>query len=304
MSAFQTITKTLLVLFLYIAVGILCKKIHLIDKAGQKLLSNLVLDVFLPCNIVISFLNDSSLSGGARSLVLDSLLVGSAIQAGAILLNRILFRKEPPSKKSAMSFGILCSNSSFIGVPMAEALFGAPGVVIISLFMLPIRLTNWTIGLHYYDSSSKDASVKKALLKPPVIAVLAGVLFMALHVTLPNFLYTPMKGLGNCCTPLSMVVMGAILADSKWSDLITKDTLRFSAIRLGLMPALMFLVTLAVPMDSVLKNVAILSCALPMGCTASMLAEKYGYDSLYASQLIFATTVISVITLPLWALLF
>ena len=58
-------------MFLLILTGVLIKKLKIIDAAGRKMLSDLLIDVILPCNIVESFLGGMVFPDGfARNCLL------------------------------------------------------------------------------------------------------------------------------------------------------------------------------------------------------------------------------------------
>ena len=74
-------------------------------------------------------------------------------------------------------------------------------------------------------------------------------------------------------------------------------------LRLVFFPLLIWLVIKPFPLDSTLVNVCILMTGMPAGSTTSILADKYGGDAIFESQIIFASTFCSILTIPLLTLL-
>ena len=54
-----------------------------------------------------------------------------------------------------LAYGIICSNSSFIGIPVIESLYNSLGVMYTSIFQMPIRFTMWSAGLSLFTVVDK-----------------------------------------------------------------------------------------------------------------------------------------------------
>lgn len=106
-------------MFLLILTGVLIKKLKIIDAAGRKMLSDLLIDVILPCNIVESFLGGMVFPDGFARNCLLAVGLSAVIQLMSIYGSKLLFRKYPREQRSVLSYGIICSNSSFVGLPVA-----------------------------------------------------------------------------------------------------------------------------------------------------------------------------------------
>ena len=175
-------------MFLLILTGVLIKKLKIIDAAGRKMLSDLLIDVILPCNIVESFLGGMVFPDGFARNCLLAVGLSAVIQLMSIYGSKLLFRKYPREQRSVLSYGIICSNSSFVGLPVARLLFGDLGVIYTSMFQIPLRFTMWTAGLSLFTSVSRKDAFRKLVRHPCIIAVFAGLLLMAAPVSLPGFL--------------------------------------------------------------------------------------------------------------------
>ena len=116
-------------MFLLILTGVLIKKLKIIDAAGRKMLSDLLIDVILPCNIVESFLGGMVFPDGFARNCLLAVGLSAVIQLMSIYGSKLLFRKYPREQRSVLSYGIICSNSSFVGLPVARLMFGDLGVI-------------------------------------------------------------------------------------------------------------------------------------------------------------------------------
>ena len=273
-------------MFLLILTGVLIKKLKIIDAAGRKMLSDLLIDVILPCNIVESFLGGMVFPDGFARNCLLAVGLSAVIQLMSIYGSKLLFRKYPREQRSVLSYGIICSNSSFVGLPVARLLFGDLGVIYTSMFQIPLRFTMWTAGLSL----------------PCIIAVFAGLLLMAAPVSLPGFLDSAVASVSSCTVPVSMFVIGTILADAPIRSMFSKPVLWYTCLRLVLYPLLLCVLLKPLHLDTTLTNVCILMTGMPAGSTGSILADKYDCDAVFASQIAFASTLCSILTIPLLTL--
>ena len=226
-------------MFLLILTGVLIKKLKIIDAAGRKMLSDLLIDVILPCNIVESFSGGMAFPDGFARNCLLAVGLSAVIQLMSTYGSKLLFRKYPREQRSVLSYGIICSNSSFVGLPMARLLFGDLGVIYTSMFQIPLRFTMWTAGLSLFTSVSRKDAFRKLVRHPCIIAVFAGLLLMAAPVSLPGFLDSAVASVSSCTVPISMFVIGTILADAPIRSMFSKPVLWYTCLRLVLYPLLL-----------------------------------------------------------------
>ena len=275
-------------MFLLILTGVLIKKLKIIDAAGRKMLSDLLIDVILPCNIVESFLGGMVFPDGFARNCLLAVGLSAVIQLMSIYGSKLLFRKYPREQRSVLSYGIICSNSSFVGLPVARLLFGDLGVIYTSMFQIPLRFTMWPAGLSLFTSVSRKDAFRKLVRHPCIIAVFAGLLLMAAPVSLPGFLDSAVASVSSCTVPVSMFVIGTILADAPIRSMFSKPVLWYTCLRLVLYPLLLCVLLKPLHLDTTLTNVCILMTGMPAGSTGSILADKYDCDAVFASQIAFA----------------
>ena len=286
-------------LFLLILLGVLVKKLKIIRENGRKTLSDLLIYAILPCNIVASFMGGITLPDGFVHNCILAVCISIGIQVLSIYGSKLLFRRYPANQKSVLSYGMICSNSSFVGLPIAHLMFGDLGVIYTSVFQIPLRFTMWTAGLSLFTDVSKKDAFRKLVRHPCIIAVFVGLILMVAPISLPNFLEEAIDITSGCTVPLSMIVIGTILADAPIRSLFSKSVLWYTCLRLVFFPVLIWLVLKPFPLDSTLVNVCILITGMPAGSTTSILADKYGGDAIFASQIIFASTLCSILTIPL-----
>ncbi len=292
-----------MMLFLLMAVGVIFRKRNIISESGRKTLPNLTVNLILPCNIIESFLGEWNVSENLLRHCLVALGISLGIQVAALYLSMLFFAPVSRDKKNIFKYGLIVSNSSFIGIPVVGELYGNLGVLYTSFFQIPIRIMMWTAGLSLFTNVDKKESFQKLIKHPCIIAIVIGAFLMIASVPLPSFLGDTIAGLSKCTTPLSMITVGAMFANSKWSDFLDPSILYYCLIRLIVFPAIVFGAVRLLGIDLVLGNVAVLLSAMPMAATTAILADKYNYNGETASRSIFVSTLLSIVTLPVICLM-
>lgn len=128
-------------LFLLMALGIFFRR-KIVDERFEAGLTELILDLILPCNIVTSFL--AEFNGDVLSTTAVTLLVSTGVQLFCWVLTQCLYRRFSPGERAVAQYATMCSNGSFLGIPMVEGLWGSQGVVLGNFFVVPQRIMTWT----------------------------------------------------------------------------------------------------------------------------------------------------------------
>ncbi len=297
----KELVPLLVTMFVLIAVGFLVRKLSIVSQEGQKCMTNMVIYVILPCNIVKSFLVE--LPEGVFATFLAVLVISIIIQIVSVILGKILYHKEEPQKKASLQYGVICSNAGFMGNPVAEGVFGSVGLAMASIYLIPQRIMMWSSGLAAFAGESDKKQVfKKVITHPCIIACILGILLMVCGVSLPEVLMNPLSSLSNCNTAMSMLVIGMILADGDIKSLLDKKVLFYCLLRLVLMPAAVYVGCKLAGMSDLVVGVSTILAAMPAGATTSILASKYDCDAWFATKLVVASTILSIVTLPLWCI--
>ena len=287
---------TMLVL---IALGFLVKKIGIVGSEGQKNITDLVMYLILPCNIVKSFLLDTD-DDIFRQFALI-LVISLLIQVFSSLFGRLIYRHSEDGHHKTLQYGLICSNAGFLGNPVAEGAFGAIGLAMASVYLIPMRIVMWSTGLAIFaGSSDKKATLKKVATHPCILAVLIGVVIMVFRIPLPALVTNCVETVGNCNTALSMMVIGMILAQADLRTLFDREIFFYSFLRLIAMPLIVYLGCLLFHIPSIVTGVSVLLTAMPSAATTSILASKYNCNELFATRMVVGSTLLSMVTIPVW----
>ncbi|MDF2821703.1 MAG: transporter [Clostridiales bacterium] len=290
-----------MVLFIYILVGVYAKKISIITKENQQKYIDFVLGILMPCMIFNSYRQVITMDVIKKA----SIIIGIAfsICIAAMVLGKLLYRKYPFEKRSIMQYGTLINNAGFAGLPISYEIFGEKGLFYASFFLIPNRIFMWSAGISLFTKTDTKTKWKSVLLNPNIIAVELGLLRSILQIELPDFINNSIQNIGNSVSPISMIVIGAILADVDIKTIFDKSVFYVAGVRLLLLPLLTIGIISFFDLSPTISGVALVLTAMPVGTSTALLAAKYNADVDFASKCVFVTTILSLITVPLLMLI-
>lgn len=286
-------------IFLLMAIGYILAKRGYFSKETRSQLTNIVLMIILPCSIIHSFEIDLS-----KELLTSTgfiLIISFGIQILYALFNKVLYNHLENDKKVCCQYSTMVSNAGFMGMPIAEEVFGATGLLYASIFLIPQRIFMWSSGLSLFAKNKQNNVLKQVLTHPCIIAIYIGIIVMILrcfHIYIPQPIEKTIQAISQCNTAMSMLVIGGILSDIHLKEVLDKDAFLYSFYRLILIPIVIYFILQFLPVNKISIQLCVLLSAMPAASTTAMLAQKYNGNALFASKLIFVSTLLSLFTLP------
>lgn len=301
MDSFIKMLNTQLILVIYIGIGLFCSKKQIIDSHTKQKLTDLILNITLPCMTFASF--NKELTADVIHDAELCFLVALCITVLSFTCGKLLYNRFPKDKRSILQYTTLVNNSGFLGMPMVSSVFGDDGLYFASIFIIPNRIAMWTAGISLFTHSSLKESAKKIFLNPCIIAVILGLIRQFAGISLPGFMDTAISDIGDITTPLSMFIIGTMLVDLKLSSMVEPAILWLTFIRLIALPLIALCILRAIGASQMLTGISMILTGMPAGSTSVLLSVKYGLDADFASRCVVTTTLISLITVPLMMLL-
>ncbi|WP_298836616.1 AEC family transporter [Clostridium sp.] len=287
-----------IVLFIIMAVGFYAKKRKFLNSVVDKGLSELLLNITLPFMIITSFniKYQAAMGSNARKIFIYSFLIHISL----IFISRIFFSKFPINKQQVFRFITIFSNVGFMGYPVLESIYGGIGVFYAAIFNIAFNILVWTVGVMLFTGEKDFKSMRKALINPALIAVFIGLILFVFSIKLSAPIENSLKLVGATTTPISMIIVGSMLAEMRLKDAFSDLSVYYAAvIRLLIVPMIVYIVLKIFKVDELLLTICVILQAMPAAVMAPIIAEKYGGDRLLASQCVFITTIVSGITIPI-----
>ena len=290
-------------LIIIMVLGLFLARMGTITPEGRQLLTDLVINVTLPCSIVKAFLIEFSMDILQSCIAI--FLAAIVIQFLGMGLSHILYPGYEGQRKRVLQYATICSNAGILGNPIAEGAFGSIGLMYASIYLIPQRSFMWSFGLTYFTvSPSRWQLIKKILTHPCIIAVELGLVLLIVQFQLPGVISATISSLGSANTSVSMLLIGAILSTVDLKKMVDRDSLYYCAVRLILIPGLVDLGCRIAGLEEMVTGVSVLLSAMPAASVTAVMASKYQQDAPFAAKIVALSTILSMITAPLWCLLF
>lgn len=305
-----------LVLFIMMLAGFAAGKLGILKGETVRSLSRFLLDFTLPALVIISMqkpfspeLRDQAM----RVLGLSAVVYGAAFPLAYGLT--ALYRRAPAAEKGVHRFAMCFSNVGFMGFPVALSVLGRESLFMVSVYNIPFQILAFSVGIVLIRGAGrrgggadapKGPALKrllagaKAFMNPAVLAAVIGFALFLLSVRIPEPLYSAMELLGDTTTPLAMAVIGAVLAGSKLAAVFSNPRIWLTtAYRLALHPLIVYGLAAAFGLKGLELAVPVLIAAMPVAANTTILAGVYGGDEVSASGLVFISTILSLVSIPM-----
>ncbi|MCR5732912.1 MAG: AEC family transporter [Sphaerochaetaceae bacterium] len=288
-------------MFLTIFAGAFLRRKGIITDEGKKVLTDIILLFILPCNIIKSYM--MSIEEGFWLTFFILLLVASGVQALSLILAHTLYRGMKESERQVYQYGTVCSNAGFLGLPFTDGVFGTTGLLYATVFLVPQRIVMWTAGAAFFQKGGASwKAYKKILTNVCMIATYFGIIVMLFQLKFPPVIELTISKVAAANTALTMIYIGSVVGDVDFHGLITRNQVYFAIIRLFIIPLITYVICSLIGLKPLVVGVATLIAAMPCGSTTPLLAQKYGADVIAGAKAVIFTTVLSLVTLPLWSM--
>ena len=301
MDHFLNLLNIQAVLFIYILIGIYTRKKSIITKENQQKFIDFVLRILMPFMIFNSFKKELTFD----TIINVSVVLGISFTSIiiALLISKIVYRKYSYEKRCIMQYGTIVNNAGFAGLPLAGEILGEMGLFYASFFLIPNRIFMWSAGISLFEKTDNKTKWKNVLLNPNIIAVILGILRGLLSINLPYVLDYSIEKIAATVSPISMIIVGAILADVDIKTIFDKAVFFVAGVRLIVLPLITLGITSILKVDTTIAGVSLILTAMPVGTTTVLLAAKYNKDVEFASKCVFVTTILSLLVVPLLMML-
>ncbi len=300
MSLFVIAFQQILILFLIMVVGYICRRIGVVGPSARKELTAVLMNIVLPCVVLESFLSDDSAE--FVSIIPRVVMLLVIIYAVSIALS-LIFIKKHTGDYAVERLSAIFSNAGFLGLPLLQALYGALGSFCAIMAVLAFNIVYWTYGAYCMSEKADLRVMIKNLISPSLISVALALLLLVCGLRLPDILMGPIGYLSNMNSSIAMLVTGILLAESDLSKIFGKRVLYTVFLKNIVIPVVIALIFFAIgSLDEV--GVSLLTtAACPTGALVSMMAITYDRDTELASGIFTLSTVVSMLTLPAYVYL-
>ena len=294
--------SSFVLLFLSLIIGVALQRVKAIPNNAHTTLGTLILYVPLPA---ISLLSIPHLEW--RLDLISLILVGWIVFGVAYVFYNFLGSRFSWDKAliGALILNTGLGNTSFIGYPVIEALYGKEAVKNAILldqsgsFLLVSSLGIW-VALKYSTGHLPKAQLfKKILLFPPFISFIVAILLGLMGWRAEGEIKIVLERLALTLTPLALICVGFQL---KWGEI--KADFKYLCLGLGyklfLAPLIIFAIYYACGVNPEIFRVAVMESAMAPMITASILASTHDLRPRLSGMMVGVGVPLSFLTLGLW----
>ncbi|KRM40479.1 AEC family malonate efflux carrier [Lactobacillus hamsteri DSM 5661 = JCM 6256] len=278
-------------------------------------ISKLITQIALPASIFISVQNN--LTRGSLLNLFENLLlpfIGVVISyIIAFVLVKII--KVPVGRRGIFINTIANANTIFIGMPLNVALFGNKAMPYFLVYYIINTISTWAFGVFLIKNDDPTLIAKekkkhkiewKKLLPMPLVGFLVAIIWLLTGLKLPTFASQTFTYIGNLVTPLSLVYIGIVLADSGIKNVRVDKDSAFALIgRFVIAPAIMILlVRLVAPsvgldVPKLMGETFIVQSGTPALAVLPVLADEAHGDVDYATNVVVLSTILFIVVVPI-----
>ncbi len=205
-----------------------------------------------------------------------------------------------PARRSAFIQGSFRGNFVLLGFALINNISGSAGMAEASMMMaFAIPFYN-IIAVLVLSESTGDAHnrhyIRKIITNPLIIATVLGVISSLVGLKLPVIVMKPISFMSDMAIPLALITLGASMDFEKDNNTI-KLSLIATAIKILVFPLIMVMLSIYLGIRGTDLVVLMVFFGAPAAVSSFPMAYQMGADYKLASQIIFFSTALAVITL-------
>lgn len=292
-------------LFIIIFASALYQRWRIFDDAWINILNAYALQIGLPI-LLFSSLSQSELSWTDDWLIV---ILNSIFMLTGYLLVHLLSNwfQWNDSLKKTLFITLTFGNVAYLGFPLLTEVYGEDVRSEISLIVAVYFFWIFSIGLTYLEQHQGNTDItaseiaKALLFNPLLLGVTSGLLLNTAGATTPDMLQQSIDLVSASVTPIVLIVIGLFIGSTAIGNL--RDwlpALVFSVVTLLILPGIIYLTQQLFYANHDAFRLTIMQAAMPLAITPFALADKYGLQREFIARSIVLSTVLSILTLPLW----
>lgn len=315
---YAVIIQAILPVYLLVGVGLALRAFKVVTSEMEKGMIKLVIHCLYPCLILDKTLGNDLVQKA------DVLAWGVGLGLGLVLIGMGLsylvalgLGLKPGNGRRTFCVSVGVQNYGYIAIPMLAALFVALNgndevFGVLFIHSLGVEIAIWVVGIMVMTGSALGNP--KLLINGPTVAVVMGVLLSMTGAwqfldasgggVVGGSIRQAMSWLGLCAFPMGLVLIGATMYDLIGKERLSPKIAAGSlVVRLGVMPLVILAAAKWLPLIPELRQVLVVQAAMPAAVSPILVARHYGGSPGVAVQAVIATSLVALLTMPLWIFL-
>lgn len=301
---FQVIATTMCSLIIIVIAGFISHKRGIINEEFERKLSGFVIKVTCPALLISSTMGDKMPDREHIPMLLLVSFLTYVILIPLAYIQPVLMRVKR-DLRGMYSFMLTYSNVGFIGYPVVASIFGSDAVFYACILNVFNTITVFIWGVMFISGENlKNGFRFRLFVSPAMIATYISVIIVILNLHTPKAIAMPFSILGNMTVPSSLIVIGAALAEIPTRKMVgTPHIFIMCFLKLLVLPLLLYYAMIMIGIDTRISSINMILIAMPVASFGTMFCMQMGKDETTMSQGTFWTTLLSVVSIPLLAML-
>ena len=283
-------------LFSFVTLGYILSKTGKVKTEHSKILSSILVNVCLPFSVFKSFAERFTVEYLRENYLMVTVSVAVLLILSVVaFFGSRLFSKNKYIQR-IYEYSLVVPNLGYMGYPLAEAMYGAAGLMDLMMFCIPVYFYIYIYAFSYLTKSKMSL---KGLLKPNIMAMVVGMILGLSGIQMPGLVSEILGKGGACVGPISMLLTGIVISEYKLKDILNdKKIYIMSALRLILIP-LIIGAALSMFADKGIVRTAVLLYALPCGLNTVVFAKLVNENCKIGAGLGLVSHLAACATIPL-----
>ena len=295
----------ILQLFVMMILGFVVTKCKIVKPNDSIILSKISLYLLMPSAIInaFDFKRTEGLMWSLGFAFLAALAVHIVLYVIDFLYGRFIY--DNPVERAS----IMYSNAGNLIIPIVSFVIGGEWVIFSTAFLTVQLAFLWSHGARLFSAGEKF-NVKRVLLNVNIITIAIGIVMLLLNWRLPTFVKDITTSFGDMLGPVAMLIAGMLAANIDFGKMILDKRLyrvviaRMVACPLIVLGVLKLLSLIPIVDAEKILLISYLASITPAASTVMQFAQIHGRDAEYATAINIFTTVVCVLTMPLFVMLY
>ena len=291
-------------IFVVMTAGYAMRKIGILSAEADRSLTRVVVMLLAPCLAFDVIVGNEALANPKNWLLPP--IFGFATVALGVVASRLaarLFRIPTGKVRRTFVYTTSMQNYGYIPIPLCAALFDRETTGVLFALFVGVELGFWSIAL--WQLTGRAEGGWRQTISPPMVAIPTALVLNALSAEkwIPASVDTTFHLLGVCAVPMALLLSGALIADYMKRESLqhgARTILVSTLVRIVLAPLAIMIFARLAPLDPALKAVLVLQAAMPAAIFPIIVTKAHDGDVPTALQVVIGTSLIGLITIPLW----
>lgn len=307
MEIFYAVISQIGVLFSFIFIGFILRRLNLLPEKASEVFSKLENQILMPAVVINTFRTNCTVKNISEKWVFIAYSVAILIFCIIVgfVVSRFLGKTE--YLKKIYRYSLSVSNFGFVGTAMVVGIYGGDSIEVFDylMFTLPLNLFTYSIGISWLVPDGGKAFSLKTFINPIFVSLFIGALLGLLNFPKFDIVTTIITSAADCMSPIAMILTGFVIGGYHLSKLFSQwQTYVVAAIRLVAIPSVAVLVLRFLNTPNEIIIATLCAHAMPLGLNTVIIPSAYGKPVEAGASMALVSQLSAIVTIPVLFLVF